>query len=224
MDKSAVALLSGGLDSVTAAAVAAGQGYRLYALTVSYGQRHSREIDSARVLADWLGVIRHEVIELPISGLLKSTLTENESDIRVDRSAIGKGIPPTYVPARNSILLSLALAWSESLGADAIVIGANSIDYSGYPDCRPEFLEVFQDLISVATKKGVEGHSIRLLAPLITMSKADIVRKAVELSVPIEKTWSCYGGGEKPCGVCESCLLRQRGFQSAGIRDPTTEG
>jgi 7-cyano-7-deazaguanine synthase len=224
MEKKAVALLSGGLDSVTAAAIVARQGYRIYALTVSYGQRHFREIDSARLLAEWLDAVRHEVIELPISELLRSALTEIESNVEADQSAIGKCIPPTYVPARNTILLSMALAWSESLDADAVVIGANSIDYSGYPDCRPEFLEAFQTLISVATKKGVEGHRIRLFAPLINMSKADIVRKAVELAVPIEKTWSCYRGGEKPCGVCESCLLRQRGFESAGIRDPATEG
>lgn len=224
MEKKAVALLSGGLDSVTAAAIVARRGFRIYALTVSYGQRHNKEIESARELAKWLDAVGHEVIEIPLSRILKSALTDEESKVEAAPDEIGKTIPQTYVPARNTILLSLALAWSESIDAAAIVIGANSIDYSGYPDCRPEFLEAFQNLISVGTKRGVEGYRIELLAPLINMSKAEIVRHAVELGVPIERTWSCYRGGEKPCGVCESCLLRKRGFESAGMKDPAMEG
>jgi len=220
MTKKAVALLSGGMDSIVAAAMVAQDGYEIYALTISYGQRHAREIECSKLLAKWLEVRKHEIIELPIAKLLKSALTDPVADVASDAEMIGRKIPSTYVPARNTMLLSIALAWAESLGADAIIIGANSIDYSGYPDCRPEFIEAFQNLMDTATRRGVEGRPIRVLAPLITLSKGDIVHNGMELNVPFEHTWSCYRGGSSPCGECESCRLRKKGFESVGIRDP----
>lgn len=223
MIKTAVVLLSGGLDSATAAAIVSNQGYEIFALTVDYGQRHRREIECAEKLAEWLKAKRHEVIRLPISHLLDSQLMTEDSGPPADESKIGSDIPLTYVPARNTILLSLALGWAESIGADAIVIGANSIDYSGYPDCRPAFIEAYRELIKVATRAGVKGRTIELLAPMIEMTKSDIVREGKALGVPFENTWSCYRGGEHPCGECEACILRKRGFESAGIADPAED-
>lgn len=221
MTKKAIALLSGGMDSVTAAAMIKSQGYEIYALTVSYGQRHSREIESAKRLAIWLGAKEHEVIDLPISRLLKSSLTNPEEDVKSkNEMTIGSSIPSTYVPGRNAILLAIAAAWAESIGAEAIVMGVNAIDYSGYPDCGQPFIDAFENVIKIATRSGVEGHPVEILAPLAKMSKADIVRKGSELGVPFKETWSCYTGGNKPCGVCDSCLLRKKGFAAAGIPDP----
>jgi 7-cyano-7-deazaguanine synthase len=220
MTKKAVALLSGGMDSVTAAAIVKSQGYDIYALTVSYGQRHAREIESAKRLAIWLKATAHEVVDLPISRLLKSSLMNPEEDVTSDEKTIGKTIPRTYVPGRNAILLSIAAAWAESIGADAIVMGVNVIDYSGYPDCGKPFIDAFTSLIKVSTRSGAEGHPIEILAPLSTMSKADIVRKGIELGVPFKETWSCYKGGGEPCGVCDSCVLRKKGFSAAGVPDP----
>jgi len=218
--KKAVALLSGGMDSITAAAIVKNQGYDIYALTVSYGQRHAREIESAKRLASWLQAKEHEIVDLPISRLLKSALISPDADVTGDEKLIGKRIPPTYVPGRNTILLAIATAWGESIGADAIVMGVNAIDYSGYPDCGQPFIDAFQQVIKVGTKSGVEGHPIQILAPLARMSKADIVREGTRLGVPFKLTWSCYKGSGKPCGVCESCLLRKKGFMEAGIPDP----
>jgi 7-cyano-7-deazaguanine synthase len=221
MTKKAIALLSGGMDSVTAAAMIKGQGYDIYALTVSYGQRHAREIESAKRLANWLGVVEHEIVDLPISRLLKSALMNPEEDVTTaDEKLIGAKIPTTYVPGRNAILLAIATAWAESIGAEAIVMGVNAIDYSGYPDCGQPFIDAFENLIEISTKGGVEGHPVEIMAPLAKMSKADIVRKGIELGVPFKETWSCYKGGKKPCGVCDSCLLRKKGFASAGVADP----
>ena len=221
MTKKAIALLSGGMDSVTAAAMIKKQGYDIYALTISYGQRHAREIESAKRLANWLGVVNHEIVDLPISRLLKSALMNPEEDVTTaDEKLIGQKIPTTYVPGRNAILLSIAAAWAESIGAEAIVMGVNSIDYSGYPDCGQPFIDAFVNLFKVSTKAGVEGHPVEILAPLSKMSKADIVRKGSELGVPFKETWSCYKGGKKPCGVCDSCLLRKKGFAAAGVADP----
>ncbi len=221
MTKKAIALLSGGMDSVTAAAMIKAQGYDIYALTVSYGQRHAREIESAKRLAIWLGAKEHEIVDLPISRLLKSALMNPDEDVTTaDEKAIGSKIPTTYVPGRNAILLAIATAWAESIGAEAIVMGVNAIDYSGYPDCGQPFIDAFENLIKIATRSGVEGHPVDILAPLAKMSKADIVRKGNELGVPFKDTWSCYKGGKKPCGVCDSCLLRKKGFAAAGIPDP----
>jgi 7-cyano-7-deazaguanine synthase len=221
MIKEAIALLSGGMDSVTAAAMLKSQGYDIYALTVSYGQRHSREIECAKRLAIWLGAKEHEVIDLPISRLLKSSLMNPEDDVTSKgEKTIGSNIPTTYVPSRNAILLTIAAAWAESIGAEAIVIGVNAIDYSGYPDCGQPFIDAFEKVIKIGTKGGVEGHPVKILAPLAKMSKEAIVRKGIELGVPFKETWSCYSGGNKPCGVCDSCLLRRKGFAEAGISDP----
>jgi len=220
MTKKAIALLSGGMDSVTAAAIIKGQGYDVYALTVSYGQRHAREIESAKRLAIWLGAKEHEVVDLPISRLLKSSLMNPEEDVTSDEKTIGTKIPATYVPGRNAILLAIAAAWGESIGADAIVMGVNVIDYSGYPDCGKPFIDAFTNLMKISTRGGVQGHPMEILTPIAQMSKADIVRKGNELGVPFKETWSCYKGGGEPCGVCDSCVLRKKGFAAAGMPDP----
>jgi len=215
-----VVLLSGGMDSATCLALAAAEGGPVYALTVDYGQRHRRELDSAAALARRYRVREHTVVTLPIRRLLASSLTDRRR--KVPRAGVRRGrIPSTYVPARNTILLSVALGYAESRGADAIVIGANAIDYSGYPDCRPAFLRAFERLARLATKTGVEGRSrLKVRAPLLRKSKAGIVRWGTRLGVPWELTWSCYLGGRSPCGRCDSCRWRALGFAEAGVPDP----
>jgi 7-cyano-7-deazaguanine synthase len=216
-----VVLLSGGMDSATCLALASRRRAPLFALTVGYGQRHSREIRSAGALARRYAVTDHAVLQLPIGPLLESALTRRGQAI--PRAGVRAGsIPSTYVPARNTILLSLALGYAESRGADRIYLGANAIDYSGYPDCRPEFLRAFQRLARLATKVGVEGTMrFRVEAPLLRKSKADIVRLGERLGVPWRLTWSCYEGRTRPCGRCDSCRLRAKGFAEAGVVDPT---
>ncbi len=220
--KRAVVLLSGGLDSCTAAAWATAKGYGLVALSFDYGQRHRRELASARKVATALGAARHVVLKLPIGTLGGSALTDRAIAVPDASRAgkIGSRIPVTYVPARNTIFLSFALGVAEVAKASAIVIGANHIDSSGYPDCRPEFLRAFQRMANLATKRGVEGHPVQVLAPLLSKDKAGIVRMARRLGAPIEHTWSCYRGGTKACGRCESCVLRLKGFADAGVTDP----
>jgi 7-cyano-7-deazaguanine synthase len=216
----AVVLLSGGMDSATCLALASRGARPVHALTVVYGQRHAREIRSARALARRYRVRSHVVLRLPLGHLLDSSLTDARRPLPSRRSRAGR-IPSTYVPARNTILLAIALGYAESHRLDTIVIGANAIDYSGYPDCRPEFLRAFERLARVATKSGVEGKSrLRVLAPLLSKSKADIVRWGERLGVPWSLTWSCYAGGRRPCGTCDSCRLRAQGFAEAGIADP----
>ena len=223
----AVVLLSGGLDSYTAAAIAKADGFELFALTVAYGQRHVREIDCARAVARALGVARHLELAVDLRGIGGSSLTSSE-DIPRDRDtgSIGEGIPSTYVPARNTILLSLALGWAEVVGARDLVIGVNALDYSGYPDCRLEFVRAFEALANVATRAGVEGASFRIQTPLITMSKADIVRRGLALGLDYGLTHSCYDPSPNgaPCGRCDSCVLRARGFLEAGVADPLAMG
>jgi 7-cyano-7-deazaguanine synthase len=215
----AVVLLSGGMDSATCLAIATPKG-RVEALTVLYGQRHSREIRSARALARLYHVHRHVVFRVPLGSLAPSALTDRSKTLP-RASARRRGIPATYVPARNTILLSLALALAESTGADSIYIGANSVDYSGYPDCRPEFIRAFQRLAARATRAAVEkGQRIRVIAPLLHLSKAEIVRRGQRLRVPWDLTWSCYRGGSRPCGRCDACQLRAKGFRDAGQNDP----
>jgi 7-cyano-7-deazaguanine synthase len=217
----AVVLLSGGLDSYTAGALAARDGYRLYALTVRYGQVHAREVEAARRVAAALGVARHVELHVDLASLGGSALV-GEGEIPKNRDLDQRGIPSTYVPARNTVFLSLALAWAETVGATAVVIGVNALDYSGYPDCRPEYLEAFERLAALATRAGVEGGALRVLAPLLHMSKAEIVRTGTSLNLDYGLTHSCYDpdpdGG--PCRRCDSCRLRARGFQEAGILDP----
>ncbi len=221
---SAVVLLSGGLDSSTALALTAERGYDIVALTFSYGQRHRRELESAKRVAEHYGVKRHIVIDLDISEHLRSSLTQRSMEVPRGRAADdgGDGIPSTYVPARNIMFMSVAAAVAESIGADTIVIAANSVDFSGYPDCTPEFIDAYQRMLGVGTKAGVEGRPVAVDAPLLRMSKADIVREARRLGVPLELTWSCYEGGDRACGECDSCRLRLKGFAEAGEEDPLT--
>lgn len=218
----AVVLLSGGLDSTTVLAYALSQGYEVTALSVRYGQRHSRELDSARAVAKHYGIKNHVVLDLDLSYLRNSALVSKDVDVPMRDSAegIGSEIPVTYVPARNILMLSLAAGLCETEGGEAIFIGANAVDYSGYPDCRPEFFHAFEEVLRVGTKAGVEGRLIRIETPILRMSKADIVRLAKKLGAPLELTWSCYNGKEKACGRCESCLLRLKGFEEAGETDP----
>jgi 7-cyano-7-deazaguanine synthase len=217
----AVVLLSGGLDSATAAAVARAEGYELHALTVSYGQRHEVEIQAARKVAAALGVARHIELVVDLSAFGGSALTD-AIEVPKDRALDQADIPSTYVPARNTVFLSLALAWAEVLGAHDIFIGVNALDYSGYPDCRPEYIEAFEAMARLATKAGVEGAHVRVRAPLIGMTKAEIIRHGTALGVDYGLTHSCYdpGPGGRPCRRCDSCLLRSKGFAEAGLADP----
>lgn len=224
MARRAVVLLSGGLDSATALAVALAEGYECFALSFDYGQRHARELESAGKIAAALGARRHLTLRLDLRAIGGSALT---ADVEVPKgrsdAAIGAGIPITYVPARNTIFLAHALAWAEVLGAEDIFIGVNSRDYSGYPDCRPEFVEAFERLANLATQAGVEGRSrFRVHTPLITLTKAQIVARAHELGVDLSLTWSCYApeADGRACGLCDSCLLRKKGFAEARLVDP----
>ena len=216
----AVVLLSGGLDSATTLAIASSQGFECHALSVHYGQRHSAELDAARRVAVALGARDHRVMHVDLAGIGGSALTD--SSIAVPEHAT-TGIPITYVPARNTIMLSLALAWAEVLGARDLFIGVNAVDYSGYPDCRPEFIAAFEELATRATRAGVEGASFRIHAPLIRLSKAEIVREGARLGVDFATTVSCYqaDAGGLACGRCDSCRIRRDGFAAAGLPDPT---
>ena len=216
----AVVLVSGGLDSMISAASAREAGYRLLALSIDYNQRHRVELAAARRVATLLGAERHIVLPLDLSAFGGSALT---ADIDVPKDGVGEGIPVTYVPARNTIFLSLALGWAEATGARDLFIGVNALDYSGYPDCRPEFIAAFEGLAEIATKAGVEGEPFKIHAPLQHMTKADIVREGQRLGVDMGISWSCYdpAPGGVHCGVCDSCRLRSKGFEEAGITDPT---
>jgi 7-cyano-7-deazaguanine synthase len=219
--KQAVVLLSGGLDSYTAAAIAKADGFALNALTIFYGQRHAREVESARAVAGALGVVRHQELTVDLRAIGGSSLTST-LEVPRDRDLSAAGIPSTYVPARNTIFLSLALGWAEVLGACDIVIGVNALDYSGYPDCRPEFARAFESLANLATRAGVEGARFHIHTPLIAMSKAEIIRRGTELGLDYGLTHSCYDPSPsgQPCGRCDSCVLRARGFAEAGRSDP----
>ena len=216
----AIVLLSGGLDSATVLAMAQAMGFECYALSVHYGQRHSAEIEAARRIAVKQGAREHRVMGVDLAGIGGSALTD--SGIEIPETA-APGIPVTYVPARNTLLLSLALGWAEVVGAADIFVGVNAVDYSGYPDCRPQFIEAFERLARLATKAGVEGMSFKIQAPLIAMSKADIIRAGAELGVDYGMTVSCYQAAEDgaACGKCDSCRLRAAGFAAARIPDPT---
>jgi 7-cyano-7-deazaguanine synthase len=219
--KRAVVLLSGGLDSYTAAAIAKEKGFELYALTIRYGQRHEREIASARAVARWLGVARHIELDVDLSQFGGSSLT-SDSPVPKDRPIDATEIPSTYVPARNTIFLSLALGWAEVLGAHDLFIGVNALDYSGYPDCRPEFIAAFEQLASLATAAGVQGGRFRVHAPLQMWSKAEIIRQGLELGLDYGLTHSCYDPHPdgRACGRCDSCILRAAGFAAVGAPDP----
>jgi len=217
----AVVLLSGGLDSYTAAAIAREQGFALHALTISYGQRHARELEAARAVAGWLGVARHLELDVNLSAFGGSSLT-TDLPVPKDRPIDPNEIPSTYVPARNTVFLSLALGWAEVLEARDIFIGVNALDYSGYPDCRPEFIAAFEQLASLATAEGVHGARFTVHAPLQFLSKADIIRRGTGLGLDYGLTHSCYDPQPdgRPCGRCDSCVLRAAGFAEAGIVDP----
>ena len=221
----AVVLLSGGLDSYTAAAIAKAEGFALNALTIDYGQRHAREVEAARAVARALGVERHQELTVNLRGIGGSSLTA-DIDVPRDRDLSATGIPSTYVPARNTIFLSLALGWAEVLHASDLVIGVNALDYSGYPDCRPEFIRAFESLADVATRAGVEGAHFRIHAPLIRLTKAEIIRRGMDLGLDYGLTHSCYDPAPAgaPCGRCDSCVLRARGFREAGVPDPLLLG
>jgi len=216
----AVVLLSGGLDSATTLAIASAQGFECYALSVEYGQRHSAELDAARRVATALGAREHRVMRVDLAGIGGSALTDPSIAVPEQGTT---GIPVTYVPARNTMMLSLALAWAEVLGARDIFMGVNAVDYSGYPDCRPEFIAAFEQLAARATKAGAEGASFRVHAPLIRLSKADIVREGTRLGLDFAATVSCYQADSegRACGRCDSCRIRRDGFASAGLADPT---
>ena len=221
--RKAVCLLSGGLDSCVVATIAKKElGYDLYCLTVKYGQRHSKEIESAKMIAKKLGAKEHIVLDIGLNRLCRTSSLINKNRTLEERNIqeIGNSIPSTYVPARNIIFLSLALAYAENIDADAIFIGANAVDWSGYPDCRPEFINAFKKVIETGTKSGKEGRKIDIKAPIIDLPKSEIIKRGMELGAPLELTWSCYKGGEKACGKCDSCLLRLKGFKEAGHRDP----
>ena len=217
----AVVLLSGGLDSYTAAAIAKADGFVLNALTVQYGQRHASEVQAARHVARALGVEEHKELTIDLRPIGGSSLT-SAIDVPRDRDLNATDIPSTYVPARNTIFLSLALGWAEVIGAHDLVVGVNALDYSGYPDCRPEFVRAFEALADVATRAGVEGTRFRVHTPLIHLSKAEIIRRGIQLGLDYGLTHSCYDPAPsgRPCGHCDSCVLRAKGFAEAGVADP----
>jgi 7-cyano-7-deazaguanine synthase len=220
-EMNAVVLLSGGLDSYTAAAIAQSEGFSIHALTIIYGQRHIPEVEAARRVAKALGAKRHLELNLDLRGIGGSALT-SDMPVPRDRDVSEPGIPSTYVPARNTIFLSLALAWAEALDLRAIVMGVNALDYSGYPDCRPAFIHAFEALAAVATKAGVEGGRFKIHTPLIELSKADIIRRGLALGLDYGLTHSCYdpAADGRACGRCDSCILRAKGFAEAGVPDP----
>ena len=220
-------LLSGGMDSALTAVLAQSEGFDVYALTFDYGQRHVIEVARARELAAAIGVVEHRVMSIDLAALGGSSLTDRSISVPQDRveANIGEGIPSTYVPARNTVFLALAMAWAETLEARDLFIGANVLDYSGYPDCRPEFLEAFQALARLATRAGVAGTDWTVHAPLMRMTKAQIAARAAELGIDLGRTWSCYvpEASGAPCGRCDACRLRARGFAKAGLSDPALD-
>jgi len=217
----AVVLLSGGLDSATVLAIACSEGYECYGLSVDYGQRHRAELAAAAHVAQALGAREHRVVKLDLAGFGGSALTDRNIAVPVD--GVKDGIPVTYVPARNTVLLALALAWAETLSAQHIFFGANAVDYSGYPDCRPEYMRAFEALANVATRAAVEGVRLTLHTPIIDLRKADIIRRGAALGVDYALTVSCYQADDagRACGVCDACRLRRAGFEAAGLADPT---
>lgn len=215
--KRAVVLLSGGLDSSTVLAIAKGEGFEAYALTVDYGQRHTAELQAAANVAKALRAAEHKVVRVDLRAIGGSALTD---EIAVPKDAQSVGIPVTYVPARNTIMLALALGYAEAICADDIFVGVNAVDYSGYPDCRPEFIEAFERMANLATKRAVEGRRTSIHAPLIALGKVEILRQGLELGVDYGATHSCYDPGPGPCGHCDSCLIRKRAFAELGMKDP----
>ncbi|MGB2925507.1 MAG: 7-cyano-7-deazaguanine synthase QueC [Limnothrix sp.] len=222
MKKTAIVLLSGGLDSATSAAQAIADGYEIIALSFQYGQKHSRELLAAKNIAEHLGITEHFIMDVNLSRWGGSSLTDEKQDIPKDGIQTDT-IPSTYVPGRNTVFIALALSLAEAKNAEAIYLGINAVDYSGYPDCRPDYLAAYQTLANLSSKVGIEGHAPKLIAPLVLDSKVDIVKKAIAHNVPIAETWSCYQGGEKPCGVCDSCRIRDEALIQAGYPELTSQ-
>lgn len=222
MNKKAVILVSGGLDSATVLAMAIDQGYECYTLSMDYGQRHRIELDRAQKVSISNGAKEHRLVRIGLGSFGGSALTDQEISVPTQDTQDAQDIPVTYVPARNTVFLSVALGWAEVLAANAIFIGANAVDYSGYPDCRPEYIEAFQKLANLATKAGVEGSAIRIEAPLMALTKSDIIKEGLRLGVDYAETISCYNPRTdgKICGECDSCRIRQDGFEKAGVSDP----
>ena len=219
--KKAVCLISGGLDSAVTAYIAKAKGYEIYAITFRYGQRHVKEIRSSKLISDSLNAKEHIYFDINLSQFKGSSLIDKTKKIEEKKlGQIGKKIPSTYVPARNTIFLSVALAYAEVMKADAIFIGITATDYSGYPDCRPEYIHSFKKMANLATKRAIEGAPVEIISPLIDLSKSEIIKKGMKLNVPFENTWSCYRGEKKACGRCDSCKLRLNGFKKAGLKDP----
>lgn len=222
MVKKAVCLISGGLDSCVTAYIAKKQCYNIYAISFNYSQLHKKELEHSKKIAKVVEAHSHIIIDVDFNKFGKSSLL-NKSTVSIDNhdlNDIGKNIPSTYVPARNTVFLSLALSYAESIDADAIFIGANAVDYPGYPDCRPEYIQIYQKMADLATKRGVEGRPIKIKAPLLSLKKSEIITKGIELKVSFTDTWSCYRGNKLACGLCDSCILRLKGFKEVGIKDP----
>lgn len=222
MVKKAVCLISGGLDSCVTSFIAKEQGYEIYAISFNYGQLHKKELDCSNKIAQAVGVENRIILDVDFQKFGKSSLLDTSSDSIQDHNLkdIAREVPSTYVPARNTVFLSMALAYAESTDADAIFIGVNAVDYSGYPDCRPEYIQAYQKMADLATKKGIEGGSIKIEAPLLQLTKSEIIKTGLKLNAPLADTWSCYRGEELACGRCDSCILRLKGFKDAGVEDP----
>jgi 7-cyano-7-deazaguanine synthase len=221
MVKKAVCLLSGGIDSCVTAYLAKQAGYSIYGLTFRYGQRHEKEIECAKKIASAAHAADHVIFDIDLAQFRGSSLTDTKIPLQDHRfDEIGQSIPSTYVPGRNTVFLSIGLAYAESIDAEALFIGVTATDYAGYPDCRPAYIDAFQKMTNLATRKSVEGTPTKIKVPLLNMSKNDIIKTGVTLYAPLHNTWSCYRGGEKACGRCDSCLLRLKGFKEAGVKDP----
>jgi len=219
--KKAVVLLSGGLDSSTVCGLAAKENRKTYALSFDYGQTLKRELLYAKKIAAHFRITEHKIFQMDLAQIGGSALTDERIDIPLDRKEDEmRDIPLSYVPARNTIFLSIALGWAEVLGADSIYIGVNAVDYSGYPDCRPDYIDAYQKMADLATRRGVEGNPIRIKTPLLNLKKSEIILLGHELGVPYRYTWSCYSNGEQPCGRCDSCILREKAFHEADLPDP----
>lgn len=222
MVKKAVCLISGGLDSCVVSFIAKEKGFGIYALSFQYGQLHKKELSCAKKIAEAVGAKNHIILDVDFNKIAGSSLLDASQDSidNHDLKDVGRDIPSTYVPARNTVFLSLALAYAETIDADAIFLGTNAVDFSGYPDCRPKYIQAYQKMANLATKRGVEGNPIGIETPLLTQTKSEIVKTGLKLNVPFENTWSCYRGKENACGRCDSCILRLKGFKDAGIKDP----
>jgi len=222
MVKKAVCLISGGLDSCVVSFIAKEKGFDIYALSFQYGQLHKKELSCAKKIAEAVGAKNHIILDVDFNKIAGSSLLDASQDSidNHDLKDVGRDIPSTYVPARNTVFLSLALAYAETIDADAIFLGTNAVDFSGYRDCRPKYIQAYQKMANLATKRGVEGNPIGIETPLLTQTKSEIVKTGLKLNVPFENTWSCYRGKENACGRCDSCILRLKGFKDAGIKDP----